>query len=126
MSSLWEFKTLDPNGKFRQCWDVGGILLLLKDVVFIPLMLVDYTFEASVPILDFSTKFSVIYWALDMVLGFFTGFLVKGNLDMLLEFGGIEGLGEEAAAARFMRFLRLLRMLRLGKASGVGLWDLGV
>ena len=25
-------------------------------------------------------KFSVIYWALDMVLGFFTGFLVKGNL----------------------------------------------
>ena len=25
-------------------------------------------------------KFSVIYWALDMLLGFFTGFLDRGNL----------------------------------------------
>ena len=34
LASLWEFKTLDPNGKFRQCWDVGGILLLLKAGVY--------------------------------------------------------------------------------------------
>ncbi|CAE7220484.1 Kcnh2 [Symbiodinium natans] len=132
---------LSPNGGFRSVWDFVGLVLLMKDTVDLPLMLVHVYLNELMPFWGTLSTLSVFYWCFDIILAFNTGYLRKGEMvwsrrsiafhylrtwflidisvtfvDLSLEF---LAFAESAAAVQFFRFLRVLRMLRLGKVGQI-------
>ncbi|CAE7662893.1 unnamed protein product, partial [Symbiodinium sp. CCMP2456] len=136
---------LSPSGSFRNVWDLLGVLCLMWDVIMIPLQMFELDFELQVG-LDWLSRLEMVFWAVDMLLAFFTGFVDRGILildlrrirqhyllhwfgidfsilltDFLLEFAFVESLGE-VKAAKFLRLIRLLRIIRLGKLTHVSIF----
>ncbi|OLP81303.1 Potassium voltage-gated channel subfamily H member 2 [Symbiodinium microadriaticum] len=136
-------KPMSPTGGFRSVWDFIGLLLLMKDTVDLPLLLVDVHLGQLMPFWGLLSTMGTFYWCCDIFLAFNTGYLRKGELvldrtsiaihylrtwflidlsvtlvDVALEF--ISDLFDESAyTVQFFRFLRVLRMLRLGKVGQI-------
>ncbi|CAE7256042.1 Kcnh5 [Symbiodinium sp. CCMP2592] len=136
-------KPMSPTGGFRSVWDFIGLLLLMKDTVDLPLLLVDVHLGELMPFWGLLSTMGTFYWCCDIFLAFNTGYLRKGELvldrrsiamhylrtwflidlsvtlvDVALEF--ISDLFDESAyTVQFFRFLRVLRMLRLGKVGQI-------
>ncbi|CAE7211785.1 unnamed protein product, partial [Symbiodinium sp. KB8] len=136
---------LSPSGNFRNVWDLLGVLCLMWDVIMIPLQMFDLDLDLQVG-LDWLSRLEMMFWAMDMLLAFFTGFVDRGILildlrrirhhyllhwfgidfsillaDFLLEFAFVESLGE-VKAAKFLRLIRLLRIIRLAKLTHVSIF----
>ncbi|CAE7839309.1 unnamed protein product [Symbiodinium sp. CCMP2592] len=136
---------LSPSGNFRNVWDLLGVLCLMWDVIMIPLQMFDLESETQVG-LDWVSRLEMMFWAVDMLLALFTGFVHRGILildlrrirqhyllswfgidfsilltDLLLEFAFVDSLGE-VKVAKFLRLIRLLRIIRLGKLTHVSIF----
>lgn len=135
---------LNPTGNFRSFWDLLGLCFLVKDVIAIPLQLVNVNLQVFTTY-NVVNALALVYWVVDIFLGFVTGLLHKGHLitdrrkicrhylqtwffidvgvavmDIVLEFGAVDDtVGESATTTRFLRFLRVMRVLRLGKLSQI-------
>jgi len=136
---------LSPWGPLRTIWDFISLMILLKDVVSLPLLLLGVDMDSLFSTWQAMSSLSLVFWCLDIVLSFFTGYYSKGTLvldqrrvamsyirtwfviDLLVILNDImmeaevypDGLEQERVAARFLRFLRLIRILRLGKLSQI-------
>ena len=135
---------LSPSGNFRNAWDLVGVLCLLWDIIIIPLEMFDLPAEVHTA-LKWISRLEMLFWAADMVLAFFTGFVDHGILvmelpkvrrhylrnwfyidlvilmaDVVLEFAFVDLLGD-VKAAKFLRLVRLLRIIRLGKLTHVSI-----
>lgn len=67
-----------PNSKFRVCWDVIGIVMIIYDAFYIPYICFFQTDLMND--FDYSQIVKTMYFMTDIVLNFFTAFLVQGNL----------------------------------------------
>lgn len=68
---------LDPSSSKRILWDILGIVFILYDCIFIPLTIFNLPESTFMTVMQMST---FGFWALDMVLNFFTGYLKGGVL----------------------------------------------
>lgn len=132
-----------PGSPLRAWWDVLGMTLLTFDIVVIPLRFFDPPETLVLVIMSWVTQ---LFWNLDILVSFITGYYHKGilvldlrriakhyattwfpfdatvvGIDWLLY--GLEGRNQTAGVARLsktvriLRFLRLVRLARLAKVS---------
>jgi len=133
-------RVLSPDGSIRMTLDVLSMLLLVADSVLVP-----YVLAWDVPVTGFwlgHAFFNVIFWTLDMVLSFFTGYYDKDHvlvsnlhklakrylqthfafdaivvgcdwMDLVLELVGNHQL-RDLATVKVLRLLKLGRLVRLG------------
>lgn len=141
-----DFLVIHPHATFKICWDMMGMLFLLRDIFFIPLQLFDVPAAYLMQWLDTT---SLIFWTLDIFLSFFTGYYQKGRLELkhrkiacnyvktwffldVLVVGidwwfsvqptnGAEGVARVTKSIRSARFLRMFRLIRLSKMSKVSI-----
>ncbi|CAJ1385490.1 unnamed protein product, partial [Effrenium voratum] len=137
-----ECSAIHPHATFKICWDMLGMMFLLRDLIFIPLQLFDRP-----AIIDSTDMMSLLFWTADIVLSFFTGYYEKGRLELhlkkavcnylrtwcVLDIGvvatdwwlqiqpttGADGLARVTKSIRSARFLRMFRLIRLSKMSKV-------
>eukprot|EP00439_Symbiodinium_sp_Y106_P060068 s422_g8.t2 len=70
---------IHPNGRFRSIWSLFGMLFLTWDVVVIPLRFFDIPRSAFSDVMLWLT---LVYWNLDILISFLTGYYYKGMLVM--------------------------------------------
>ncbi|CAE7277002.1 Hcn3 [Symbiodinium necroappetens] len=148
---------VSPNSKFRVGWDFASVTLIILDAFLLPLTMAfdldvsPFTAEAKggEVLLQVLAMTSLIFWPLDMVMSFNTGFYRKGALqlkrkDICLHYlktwfafdvcvlavdytaGFVGNVSKEQGdllrplrSARYLRLLRTLRILRIFKAGKV-------
>eukprot|EP00435_Cladocopium_sp_Y103_P069885 s251_g34.t1 len=70
---------IHPHATFKIVWDLFGMIFLLRDIYFIPLQLFDIPETYVIQWLD---NASLIFWTIDIILSFFTGYYEKGRLEL--------------------------------------------
>lgn len=132
-----------PGRPFRNVWDILAVVFLVHDMIVIPLRFFDVP-EALV--LDLLSWFTQIFWNLDIIASFLTGYYQDGNLVMepvkialnyaktwlafdmtvvsldwiillLAADSDAQGVHRLSKTVRVLRFLRMVRILRLAKIS---------
>mmetsp|Transcript_68594 Transcript_68594/g.222301 ORF Transcript_68594/g.222301 Transcript_68594/m.222301 type:complete len:913 (-) Transcript_68594:215-2953(-) len=71
---------LDPYSRVRVSYDVGSVFLLLVEFLSIPVIL-----AWDIPLdgwLRWASLFGLLFWTVDIVLSFMTGFYARGELEM--------------------------------------------
>ena len=134
------FPVCHPSATVRVMWDICGALLIAYDAVYLPF---DASFSPKpTPMTIAMEWFTMIFWTLDMGLGFTTGFIMKGELVMnpwriavhymctwflidaavvsldwfstlQSETSDVGGFGRIFRSLRTVRMLRLLRLWKL-------------
>lgn len=136
---------IHPHATFKIVWDLFGMIFLLRDIFFIPLQLFNIPDTYVIEWLD---NASLIFWSIDIILSFFTGYYEKGRLELhhkriacnyiktwfFLDVvvvgidwwfqtqqnaGSAEGVARVTKSIRSARFLRMFRLIRLSKMSKV-------
>lgn len=136
---------IHPHATFKIVWDLFGMIFLLRDIFFIPLQLFNIPDTYVIEWLD---NASLIFWSIDIILSFFTGYYEKGRLELhhkriacnyiktwfFLDVvvvgidwwfqtqqnaGSAEGIARVTKSIRSARFLRMFRLIRLSKMSKV-------
>jgi len=141
-----DFFVIHPHATFKIVWDLLGMLFLLRDLFFIPLQLFEIPAAYVIQWLDTT---SLIFWTLDILLSFFTGYYEKGRLELhhrrialnyvktwfpldvvvvgidwwfqTQQTNGAEGVARVTKSIRSARFLRMFRLIRLSKMSKVSI-----
>ncbi|CAE7646831.1 Hcn4, partial [Symbiodinium pilosum] len=143
--SRWADFVIHPHATPRIVWDLFGMFFLMRDIVFIPLQLFDVPEYQTMKTL---ATMSLLFWTIDILLSFFTGYYEKGRLELghrkiawnymttwfLLDIGvvgvdwwlettetadGSEGVARVTKSIRSARFFRMFRLIRLSKMSKV-------
>lgn len=70
---------IHPHATFKIVWDLFGMIFLLRDIFFIPLQLFNIPDTYVIEWLD---NASLIFWSIDIILSFFTGYYEKGRLEL--------------------------------------------
>ncbi|CAJ1344612.1 unnamed protein product [Effrenium voratum] len=142
-------KTLHPGSLPHVCWDFVAVTFLLLDSILLPLNLAwEWPKETSTPIgiaLLVHFLMSIVFWTLDIIMNFNTGFYQKGALisskyeiakhyirtwcvfDCLLVSLDyitvvnifMQDLLTDLTFVRFARIVRLTRLLRLVKMAKI-------
>mmetsp|Transcript_48917 Transcript_48917/g.116284 ORF Transcript_48917/g.116284 Transcript_48917/m.116284 type:complete len:911 (-) Transcript_48917:34-2766(-) len=87
MKSNGEFSqgcVLGPNSKPACLWALWTAVIVVYDMIVVPLVVFDVAKSVEVPILTWMEWASLLTWAIDMVLTFFTGYPNerKGSVEM--------------------------------------------
>lgn len=131
-----------PDSTQRLVWDLLGMFLLLYDTIVIPLGAFEPEESGFLKAMDWVT---LIFWSLDMVASFLTGYVDQGETVMapgriarnymgkwfwidaivvipdwaftILDMSGVSGAesGQLAGLLRILRAVRVIRLLRLAK-----------
>lgn len=132
-----------PGRPFRNVWDILAVLFLVHDMIVIPLRFFDMPNALLLEILAWCTQ---VFWNLDVVATFMTGYYENGNLilepvkiawnyaktwllfdiivvsiDWIILFlaadSDAQGVHRLSKTVRLLRFLRMVRILRMAKIS---------
>jgi len=68
--------SIGPNSPFRVLWNVFSMVLVVYDIIVIPLLVFEF---GDPPFLLFMQWITRIFWTVDLVLNFFTGFVNKSG-----------------------------------------------
>jgi len=86
VSKLLQPLVCSPDVRKKLAWDSVGFLLVAHDIFMIPFMQA-FDFEMTTPFLIISIVLA-IYWTLDIITTFFTGYIEKGITEMRLKMIG--------------------------------------
>mmetsp|Transcript_68695 Transcript_68695/g.217156 ORF Transcript_68695/g.217156 Transcript_68695/m.217156 type:complete len:751 (+) Transcript_68695:86-2338(+) len=142
--SLCFFKSvLNPNSRPRLVWTIMGLVALLYDIVTIPMGA--FNIVEAVPALAVVDVFFLIFWTLDIIMSFRTGYYADGAVELrpvrvaanylktwflfdvsvvlvgwICELSAVFTVAGSKTnsflrIARFIRVLRLLRLVRIAK-----------
>lgn len=137
---------LQPHSRASLIWGMAGMFLLFCDVITIPLM-IGWDLDMEGPTLGMFFV-AVLYWTLDILRNFFTGFFSQGEVvlsksriaahylrtwfipDVIIvsvDFFQMASMGQDTGSevkavrtARSLRMLRLLRLVRVLKMTAQG------
>eukprot|EP00747_Dinoflagellata_sp_TGD_P089376 gnl/TRDRNA2_/TRDRNA2_164301_c4_seq1.p1 gnl/TRDRNA2_/TRDRNA2_164301_c4~~gnl/TRDRNA2_/TRDRNA2_164301_c4_seq1.p1 ORF type:complete len:731 (+),score=143.81 gnl/TRDRNA2_/TRDRNA2_164301_c4_seq1:312-2195(+) len=133
---------LFPGSTWRLLWDLCGLLFIGWDIFAIPLRVFDRVFDPSEsPAFNTMGWATLLFWSVDLISSFFTGYVEKGVTVMdgkriaihylktwfivdclivvpdwvtrIMNFNDDEEGGTDSSPVRLLRILRLLRVLRL-------------
>lgn len=63
---------IQPSSRFYFCWELVGLLLVIRDIVVIPLQILDPLESDFTLVVNWSAR---LFWTLDILVSFLTGFV---------------------------------------------------
>lgn len=147
LSFLWTSLMFHPNSGRRILWDVLSVFVIGWDVLTVPLVAFEGVTENKV--MDSMSLMTTIFWSLDILISFISGFYLGGVVEMRLAkiatayakkwlpldlmiisadwsmylaqaaFSEYIGLARITKTLRLSRILRLVRLIRLMKVPGL-------
>eukprot|EP00928_Gymnodinium_smaydae_P045276 TRINITY_DN30203_c0_g1_i1.p1 TRINITY_DN30203_c0_g1~~TRINITY_DN30203_c0_g1_i1.p1 ORF type:complete len:867 (-),score=236.05 TRINITY_DN30203_c0_g1_i1:158-2758(-) len=70
-----------PTSPIRMLWDALSLLVIIYDLLFLPLAAFNYS---ELDISHVLSKFTTVFWSIDLPFNFFVGYHVMGKVEMRL------------------------------------------